>query len=338
MKFKNKINLFVFSNNLYFINSLIKNNENIIGICCSKKTKSLFNIFKDLFKYFLIKINFFWKDCFELYKNPLINNNPIQKLANKNNIILFNSKKIRSETFRQELIKANPDYIFVCGFGSLIPKNIINIKNKFIINFHPSLLPKHRGGTPNRWVIRNGETLTGVTAHFVDEKFDTGEIIMQKKFSIQKNCDYGQLQKLSDYHISIMIKKLLIKLKSKKLISKKQNQKYSSYEKSFRSKDAIIDWNLSSNEIKRICYSIKPLSGGITKIYNNKFCLWEVEEIKRKNNYEPGKIIQIDNLKNILVGCGKNILKIKKFLYAGKAAESKKIVNKFNIKKGMKFY
>ena len=161
---------------------------------------------------------------------------------------------------------------------------------------------------------------------------------MQKKFSIQKNCDYGQLQKLSDYHISIMIKKLLIKLKSKKLISKKQNQKYSSYEKSFRSKDAIIDWNLSSNEIKRICYSIKPLSGGITKIYNNKFCLWEVEEIKRKNNYEPGKIIQIDNLNNILVGCGKNILKIKKFLYAGKAAESKKIVKKFNIKKGMKFY
>ena len=98
------MNLFVFSNNLYFINSLIKTNENIIGICCSKKTKSLLNIFKDFFKYFLIKINFFWKDCFELYKNPLINDNPIEKLAKRNNILLFNSNKIRSATFRKELI------------------------------------------------------------------------------------------------------------------------------------------------------------------------------------------------------------------------------------------
>ena len=154
----------------------MKTNENIIGICCSKKTKSLLNIFKDFFKYFLIKINFFWKDCFELYKNPLINNNPIEKLAKRNNILLFNSNQIRSATFRKELIKANPDYIFVCGFRSLIPKSLINIKNKFIINFHPSLLPKHRGGTPNRWVIRKGETLTGVTAHFVDKKFPNFEI------------------------------------------------------------------------------------------------------------------------------------------------------------------
>ena len=122
------------------------------------------------------------------------------------------------------------------------------------------------------------------------------------------------------------------------MISKKQNQKYSSYEKSFSSEDAVINWNLSSNEIKRICYSIKPLSGGITKIFDNKFCLWEVEEIKRKNNYKPGIIIKIDNLQNILVGCGKNILKIKKFLYSGKIVESGKIVKKFNIKKGMKFY
>ena len=338
MKSKNKINLFVFSNNLYFINSLIKTGENIIGVCCSNKSKSLFNFLKDFLKYFLIKINFYWKDCFELYKNPLINNNSIFKIAKKNNILLFNPRKIRSESFRKKLIELNPDYIFVCGFGSLIPKNIINIKDKFIINFHPSLLPKHRGGTPNRWIIRNGETLTGITAHFVDEKFDTGEIIAQKKFSIQNNCDYGQLQKISDQQTAWLMKNLLIKLKSKKLVSKKQNEKYSSYEKSFRSKDAIIDWRLSSNEIKRICYSIKPLSGGITKINNKKFCLWEVEEIKRKNRHKPGTIIKIDNLKNIMVSCGKNILKIKKFLYAGKIIESRKVVEKFKIKKGMKFY
>jgi len=338
LKFKKKIKLFVFSNNLYFINSLIKTDENIIGICCHIEEKSFFNLFKEFIKYFLIKINLFWKNCFELYPNPIKTYNLIQKIAKKNNILLFNSKNIKSKIFKKNVINENPDYILVCGFGSLIPKNIINIKKKFIINFHPSLLPKHRGGTPNRWIIRNGERFSGVTAHYVDEKFDTGEIIMQKKFFIPNNCDYGQLQKLSDYHISTMVKELLPNIRSNKLTSKKQNNKYSSYEKSLKSMETIINWNLSSNDIQRICYSIKPLSGGITKIHNNKFCLWEIEVIKKQSNQLPGKIIKIDSSKNILVGCGKNILKIKKFLHVGKIVKSSKIVEKYNIKKNMRCY
>ena len=63
------------------------------------------------------------------------------------------------------------DAAVVCSFNYKIPKKFINV--------HPSMLPKYRGGNPYSRVIMNGETETGVTIHFMDEVFDTGDIIAQ---------------------------------------------------------------------------------------------------------------------------------------------------------------
>ncbi len=52
-------------------------------------------------------------------------------------------------------------------------------------NLHASLLPEYRGAAPINWAIINGETKTGVTTFFIDDKIDTGEIIFKKKLILK---------------------------------------------------------------------------------------------------------------------------------------------------------
>lgn len=69
---------------------------------------------------------------------------------------------------------------FIAGFNQIFNKLSI-AKYQLLVNFHPSLLPYYRGAIPSYWVIKNNEVVTGVTAHIVSEKIDSGEIIYQEQ-------------------------------------------------------------------------------------------------------------------------------------------------------------
>ena len=85
-----------------------------------------------------------------------------------------------------ECIDYQPDLIILAGYLKKIPKELIDLFKKRIINIHPSLLPKYGGkgmygDNVHNQVLINNETETGITIHYVNEKYDKGEIIFQKK-------------------------------------------------------------------------------------------------------------------------------------------------------------
>lgn len=85
-------------------------------------------------------------------------------------------------------IKAwKPDLLISVSCPQRIRKAILSIPTSCAINIHASLLPQYAGIAPNVWVLANGETLTGTTVHVMQEKFDTGNIIIQKSLEISKN-------------------------------------------------------------------------------------------------------------------------------------------------------
>ena len=84
-----------------------------------------------------------------------------------------------------------PDLIILAGYLKKIPHNLIEIFKKKIINIHPSLLPKYGGkgmygDNVYNQVLLNNEKETGITIHYVNEKYDSGEVIFQKKINLQK--------------------------------------------------------------------------------------------------------------------------------------------------------
>ena len=91
-----------------------------------------------------------------------------------------------------ECINYQPDLIILAGYLKKIPKELIDLFKKRIINIHPSLLPKYGGkgmygDNVHNQVLINNETETGITIHYVNEKYDKGEIIFQKKVNLNKD-------------------------------------------------------------------------------------------------------------------------------------------------------
>ena len=92
----------------------------------------------------------------------------------------------------KECLNYQPDLIILAGYLKKIPKELIGLFKKRIINIHPSLLPKYGGkgmygDKVHNQVLINNETETGITIHYVNEKYDKGEIIFQKKININKD-------------------------------------------------------------------------------------------------------------------------------------------------------
>ncbi|HEC93074.1 MAG TPA: methionyl-tRNA formyltransferase [Candidatus Atribacteria bacterium] len=100
-------------------------------------------------------------------------------------VVLIDQSYVTKNKFIKILKEFNIRLGIVATFGKIIPKDVINSIPLGIINLHPSLLPKYRGANPIFWAIRNGEKEFGITVHYLNEKIDAGDIIMQKKIPIE---------------------------------------------------------------------------------------------------------------------------------------------------------
>ncbi len=110
-------------------------------------------------------------------------------------IINYKNIKKAEKQIINHLEKHKIKFIFLAGFMKILSKNFIEkFKNK-IINIHPSLLPKYKGLNTHKRVIANKEKISGCTVHFVNEKLDSGNIILQKKVKILKIDTAKSLEK-----------------------------------------------------------------------------------------------------------------------------------------------
>lgn len=130
----------------------------------------------------------------------------------------------------------NPDLIFFIGWSEIVPNEIIN--NYKCICLHPSKLPKYRGGSPIQHQIINGETESAVSLFIMDEGIDTGDILIQRNFSL-----LGTLDEIFDRIVNegiISINKILDDFKLGELKSYKQDNSQSTYFKRRKPEESEI--------------------------------------------------------------------------------------------------
>lgn len=133
-------------------------------------------------------------------------------------IKIISKKELGEENFIHSIIDLNPVLIILAGFLLKIPKNFIKNFNDRIINIHPSLLPKYGGKGMygqfvHKKVIENKEIKSGITIHFVNEKYDEGKIIFQKDIEIKEprtsDSLANQIHKLEMEYFPQIIEKLI---------------------------------------------------------------------------------------------------------------------------------
>lgn len=125
-------------------------------------------------------------------KLPFISSPLVIDHARKENIKTFEVENPNSKKSLNILRELNPD-IIINQSQSIIKKDLLQIPKYGVINRHNALLPKNRGRLTPFWVLYKEEKETGVSIHFVEEGIDSGDIIVQEKYDIDKKDTFGSL-------------------------------------------------------------------------------------------------------------------------------------------------
>jgi len=284
-----KILIFGYSQICYLIlEYLLKQKENVIGLFTHKNNP---------------KENI-W------FKTPDI-------IAKKYSIPVYYPENVNTKYWINFITKKlQPDIIFSIYYRKKICNEIITFPKYKSINFHGSYLPKYRGAAPLNWALINGEKTTGVTFHYMTEKFDAGDIISQKKIKISKKDDINSLYK-KFFSVGLdLFKTTFKKIKENKIRPYKQNEKLASYYSKRKPEDGLINWNLSAEKIYNLIRAVTyPFPGAFSFLNGSKFIIWQAEPVKKIKNLfllpGEGKLYK----KNLYIGTGNGLLKIIKYTY-----------------------
>src|SRR6187431_1055608 len=116
----------------------------------------------------------------------------VKEYALENNLRLLQPTNLKEETFLEELKSLEANLQIVVAFR-MLPKAVWEMPDLGTFNLHASLLPNYRGAAPINWAIINGETKTGVTTFFIDDKIDTGAMILRAAIGISAEENAGEL-------------------------------------------------------------------------------------------------------------------------------------------------
>lgn len=197
--------------------------------------------------------------------------------------------------FIDKIKNLNADIAVVCSFNYKIPPVLLNSVKDGFINLHPSLLPKYRGANPYSATIINNETETGVTLHFMDENFDTGDIISQKKMPVSSMETMGILFNRLNVLALNMLLETLEQYEKTELSRQKQPKGEFAKGKVFREELSFIDYEKTAEEIERFIRALNPFVIASTSFRQNIVKVFSAEVISENSQKEAGTIVKIEN-------------------------------------------
>ena len=219
----------------------------------------------------------------------------VKDYALANNLNLLQPVNLKDEAFLSELKALNANLQIVVAFR-MLPKVVWEMPTLGTFNLHASLLPNYRGAAPINWSLINGETKTGVTTFFIDDKIDTGAMILSSQIAIDEDENAGHLHdRLMNLGSETVIETLrMIKKGSVTTIIQKDNSDIKTAYK-LNKDNCKIDWNKSGVEIHNLIRGLSPYPAAWsfftdkTEEWNVK--IYESKMITESHDYKTGSLI-----------------------------------------------
>jgi methionyl-tRNA formyltransferase len=193
----------------------------------------------------------------------------VKEYALANNLNLMQPTNLKEENFLQSLKELNANLQVVVAFR-MLPKVVWEMPQLGTFNLHASLLPNYRGAAPINWAIINGEISTGVTTFFIDDKIDTGAMILNATTPIDKNEQAGQLH---DRLMELGSKTVLdtLDLIEKEKVNLTIQTEHPNIKTAFKlnKENCKIDWSKSGIVIHNLIRGLSPYPGAWCYLTDN---------------------------------------------------------------------
>lgn len=198
--------------------------------------------------------------------------NPVKQTADKHGLALLQTNRLKRPEAITWVRDLAPDLLVLAFVTSFVPNEMIDCARHGGINYHPSLLPKYRGGSAINWAVINGEHETGVTIHYIDEGVDTGPIILQEKVAITdddtvKSLYFGKLYPLG---VTMMCTAVRL-INDGQAVAVAQNEHEASYQPVITPADTVIDWDQPTRRVYNLIRGSNP-SPGATSCLGSTLC------------------------------------------------------------------
>lgn len=195
-----------------------------------------------------------------------------------------------------------PDYVFCISFPFLLPETVLSYGQDKFINFHPGPLPQYRGSMPIFEVLKNQETETAICAHFMNSKFDEGNIIFNDPIAIQEDDTYGKLTvKLSDRMAQVALNMANMLQFASKIPSQPQDESLSYYYEKPQLADTYINWKrMTASEIISLINACNPWNTGAdATLQGEQVKIIVASLLDEPHNNQPGTIVSVTDTINI---------------------------------------
>ncbi len=230
----------------------------------------------------------------------------------KNREISFYSfpRKENISEMKNWINEIKPDYIFSVSFPYLIPEAVLAYGEDKFINFHPGPLPQYRGVMPLFEVLKNQENQTAICAHFMNSKFDEGNIVFNDPIPIEEEETYGSLTvKLSNRMAQVVVNMANMVQFANKIPSVTQNNEKAYYYEKPTFSDTYINWKrMSAEEIIALVHACNPWNNGADTTFMGEPA--KIIEAKIHDEFHdnaiPGTILSLTNNYEIHVACSDN--------------------------------
>lgn len=254
---------------------------------------------------------------------------PVKAKALELGLEVFEPQRIRDEAVVEQLRQWNPDVILVVAYAKLIPKVILDLPRLGCINVHPSLLPKFRGAVPVMASIMAGETETGVCTFFMDEGYDTGDVIHFHKTPLGPQETGQELLDRLSYVGATVLQETIDQLEQGTFQRSPQpSEAVGGYSKQLKKEDLLVPWQGSALQVSNFIRALAKDPGAgsnlaigdqslMCKFSKTSPCAqdqWSAASV----NASPGQVLALEKNRGLVVATGQGAVLIEEIKPAGK--------------------
>jgi len=259
---------------------------------------------------------------------------PVKLFATERNIPVYQPDRLKDPRFISAMAELQPDCFVVVAFR-ILPPELLRVPKIGSINLHASLLPKYRGAAPIQRAIMNGERETGVTTFLLDEKIDTGKIIVQARTQVGENETAGDVHdRLSLLGVDAMLGTLNALKSGKPNLHAQDDSQATPAPKIFKD-ECRIDWTKDARTVHNFIRGLSPRPGAFTHHNGVQLKIYR-SQLAGKSEKPAGEVVETNG--SLKVSTGNGAIEIIQIQQEGKKAlGTEEFVRGYSLRKGDRF-
>lgn len=219
---------------------------------------------------------------------------PLKEAALAHNLPVYQPKSFRKPEVVEEFRGLKPDVCMMAYVTLFVPDDFLHTPTHGTFQYHPSLLPKHRGPSSINWPIIMGAKKTGLTIFWPDKGLDTGPVLLQKEVDIGENDTLGSIyfDSLFPMGVAAMLEALEL-VKAGTAPSIVQDESQQTYESWCKAEDVELDWSKPVDEVYNMIRGANPQPGAWSKAGGATLQIFDARKGPAVEGAAPGEVTEV---------------------------------------------